>query len=110
MPARQAFARARCVVMPSRAEAMPYIVLEALGAGMPIIASKVGGIPEIFNGSDAELISSDAVSLEGAMKAFLQDPNEFSKTMPTVDGLKSRFSVETMGDAVLNVYQKALYR
>ena len=34
--------------MPSRAEALPYVVLEALGAGMPMIATAVGGIPEIF--------------------------------------------------------------
>ena len=38
----------RIIVVPSRAEAMPYIVLEALAAGMPMIATAVGGIPEIF--------------------------------------------------------------
>ncbi|MGL4488394.1 MAG: glycosyltransferase, partial [Rhizobiaceae bacterium] len=48
MPARQAFAMAKCVVVSSRAEAMPYIVLEALGAGKPVIATRVGGIPEIL--------------------------------------------------------------
>lgn len=34
------------LVVPSRAEAMPYIVLEGLGAGKTIIATRVGGIPE----------------------------------------------------------------
>ena len=48
MPARQAFALGRVIVVPSRAEAMPYIVLEALAAGKPMIATAVGGIPEIF--------------------------------------------------------------
>ena len=48
MPARQAFALAGMIVVPSRAEAMPYIVLEALAAGKPMIATAVGGIPEIF--------------------------------------------------------------
>ena len=36
------------LVVPSRAESLPYIVLEAAGARMPLIATDVGGIPEIF--------------------------------------------------------------
>src|SRR5690606_26892929 len=48
MPAREAFPMARTVVVPSRAEAMPYIVIEALAARKPVIASRVGGIPEIL--------------------------------------------------------------
>ncbi|MBN8998252.1 MAG: glycosyltransferase family 4 protein, partial [Rhizobiales bacterium] len=48
MPARQAFSLARVVVVPSRAESMPYIVLEAAAAARPLVATNVGGIPEIF--------------------------------------------------------------
>ena len=48
MPARQAFALGRLLVVPSRAESLPYVVLEAGGAGIPMIATGVGGIPEIF--------------------------------------------------------------
>ena len=47
-PAREAFAMGRMLVIPSRAESLPYVVLEAAAAGMPIIATRVGGIPEIF--------------------------------------------------------------
>jgi glycosyltransferase involved in cell wall biosynthesis len=48
LPARQGFARGRIFVMPSRAESFPYVVLEAAAAQMPVIASAVGGIPEIL--------------------------------------------------------------
>ncbi len=48
MAAREAFALGRIMVVPSRAEAFPYIVLEALAAGKSVIASNVGGIPEVF--------------------------------------------------------------
>ncbi len=48
MAARQAFAMGRILVMPSRAESFPYVVLEACAAGVPLIASAVGGIPEVL--------------------------------------------------------------
>ena len=47
-PAREAFAMGRMMVIPSRAESLPYVVLEAAAAGVPIISTRVGGIPEIF--------------------------------------------------------------
>ncbi len=53
MPAREAFRLARAVVVPSRAESMPYVVLETVAAGLPLIATRVGGIPEIFGPNPA---------------------------------------------------------
>lgn len=108
MPARDAFAKARCVVMPSRAEAMPYIVLEALAAGKPLIASKVGGIPEIFEDNTDALITPNAASLEAAMQTFLDDPDSLARKMPSKAQLRSRFSVEVMAEAALNAYRAAL--
>ncbi len=58
-PAREAFAMGRMLVIPSRAESLPYIVLEAAAAGMPIIATKVGGNPEIFGAQADHLITPD---------------------------------------------------
>ncbi len=52
LPARQAFGLGRLFVMPSHAESFPYVLLEALAAGLPVIASKVGGIPEILPACD----------------------------------------------------------
>ena len=54
-PARQAFAHGRLLVVPSRADSLPYVVIEAGGAGIPMIASGVGGIPEIL-GPDGNLV------------------------------------------------------
>ena len=49
LPARVAFAKGWLMVIPSRAESFPYIVLETVAAGKPLIASRVGGIPEVLD-------------------------------------------------------------
>ncbi len=61
MPARQAFSLGRVMIVPSRSESLPYIVLEAAGAGLPLIATRVGGIPEIFGLDSARLVPPENV-------------------------------------------------
>ena len=48
LPVREAFKLGRVMVVPSRAESLPYVVLEAAAARVPMIATNVGGIPEIY--------------------------------------------------------------
>ena len=49
LPAREAFARGWLMVIPSRAESFPYIVLETVAAAKPLVATGVGGIPEVLD-------------------------------------------------------------
>ena len=46
--ARFGFSKGKLLVVPSRGDSMPYVVIEAAAAGIPMIAANVGGIPEIF--------------------------------------------------------------
>lgn len=48
LPTAQALKRGKFLVLPSRAESFPYVVLEAAAGRVPMIASDVGGIPEIL--------------------------------------------------------------
>lgn len=108
LPARQAFALARTIVVPSRAEAMPYIVLEALAAGMPMVATTVGGIPEIFEGRENLLVEPDADSLAQRMKQALLDPAAYQASMPDAASLKRRFGVDVMARDIERAYADAL--
>ncbi|WP_274424711.1 glycosyltransferase family 4 protein [Chelativorans sp. YIM 93263] len=105
MPARAAFALGRIMVVPSRAEAMPYIVLEALAAGKPMIATRVGGIPEVFAKQTAALCDPNTGSLAERMTFALSDEAAFCREMPSEETLKERFSVEAMTSAVDAIYR-----
>ena len=108
MPAREAFALADTIVVPSRAEAMPYIVLEALAAGMPMIASSVGGIPEIFPAGSPALILPDSGQLAERMVAALRDLPAFRHAMPSASDLKARFCADIMAGRIEQIYRASL--
>lgn len=110
MPARKAFTLARFVVVPSRAEALPYIVLEALAAQKTMIATKVGGIPEIFSPSSPALVPARAESIAQAMAAAIADETTFARLMPERQALEARFSLAAMATGVENAYRQALTR
>lgn len=109
MPARKAFAIADVVVVPSRAESMPYIVLEAIAAQKPVICTRVGGIPEIF-GDDADRLvqPGDPKALADAMAAALSDRHRSERAKKMQKALQKRFSVEVMAHDVMQAYRTCL--
>ncbi|MGN6467047.1 MAG: glycosyltransferase family 4 protein [Rhizobiaceae bacterium] len=108
MPARRAFPLAKTVVVPSRAEAMPYIVLEALAAGKPMIATAVGGIPEIFGADSCALVRPDAGELAERMASAVGDPARFRAAMPSGSDLRSRFGGDVMAGNIERAYLAVL--
>lgn len=110
MPARTAFGLGRIMVVPSRAEAMPYIVLEALAAGKPMIASAVGGIPEIFGPDSPALVRPGTGDLAERMVAALKDEKAYKAAMPSRSDLKTRFNAVDMAKNIEAAYMAALER
>jgi glycosyltransferase involved in cell wall biosynthesis len=104
MRAREAFRLARVIVVPSRAEAMPYIVLEALAAGMPMIASAVGGIPEIFGEGAPALVRPDAGEIAEKMAKAADDLAGYRALMPPESELRARFSAAVMARHIETAY------
>jgi glycosyltransferase involved in cell wall biosynthesis len=73
--ARYGFSKGSLLVVPSRGDSMPYVVIEAAAAGIPMIAANIGGIPEIFGEhGDALFTPSNAVAMADAIEAALKDP------------------------------------
>jgi glycosyltransferase involved in cell wall biosynthesis len=69
-------AAAAVFVLPSRWEGQPLILQEALAAGVPVVATRVGGTPQV-TGEDAALLvpPGDAARLADAVRAVLTDPD-----------------------------------
>ena len=111
-PARSAFALGRLLVIPSRAESLPYIVLEAAAAGMPQITTNVGGIPEIFGPEAGALIApGDPATLAQAIARALQDSTATRASALRLQArVREHFSAERMTEAVLAAYAEALAR
>jgi glycosyltransferase involved in cell wall biosynthesis len=111
MPIRQAFKLGRILVVPSRAESMPYVVLEAAGARVPMVATNVGGIPEIFGPFSDRLGPSDSPEdLARRIVAMLDLSPESRRKQAGDFGLHvaANFNIQSMVNAVMGGYREAL--
>jgi glycosyltransferase involved in cell wall biosynthesis len=70
------FERVDLVVVPSRSDALPMVLLQAMAYGRPVVASAVGGIPEAASHPDEVLLvePDDPEALAGALTRTLSDP------------------------------------
>ena len=108
MAATEALARGCLLVMPSRAESFPYVVLEACAAGKPLIASHVGGIPEILE--KAQLVPpGDAGVLAARLTSVLADPaGMVQRAQATRETIRRKFTADAMVKGVLDLYGRVL--
>jgi glycosyltransferase involved in cell wall biosynthesis len=93
-------------VHPSRADTFPTGVLEALATGTPVVASRVGGIPEQVGEETGELVEpGDPDALAAAVGRLLADPQRRARMSAAARSeAGSRFSLERQLDAYLALY------
>jgi glycosyltransferase involved in cell wall biosynthesis len=111
LPFRVAMTLGRILVAPSRAESLPYVLLEAAAARVPIVATDVGGVSEIFGpyrdrlgpcGDPADLARRMADALD-------REPLQHELEAADLSRFVARnFAIESMADAVLCGYRDAL--
>lgn len=109
MSACRAFALGRTLVVPSRAESLPYIVLESIAASVPIIATNVGGVSEIFGVYADSLVP--AGNVEALATALLTDPEVLAdRTARIRRRVEAGFNTDAMCDGILDAYREGLHR
>lgn len=94
-------------VFPSRYEALGSTLLDAMSAGLPVVASSVDGIPEVVrDGQDGVLVPpGDDADLARAIQALHDDPERRRRFGETARLRAETFSASHMADRYLELYQ-----
>jgi len=96
-------------VLPSLKEGLPYVLLEAGLAGLPIVASNVGGIPEIIENEKTGILTrpANADELANAIKKLIENPEMRNKlSTATREKILQDFSFKKMLEETIRLYRK----
>lgn len=107
----QCLAGMDCFVFPSLNEGMGRALIEAMAAGLPVVASRVGGIPAIVRHEENGLLvaAGDSRALSDAVRRLLADPQWAERLGRNASlTIGQEFGVKAMVDAVESVYRGAL--
>ncbi|MEA2895287.1 MAG: hypothetical protein QOJ84_902 [Bradyrhizobium sp.] len=107
--ARYGFSKGRVLVVPSRGDSMPYVVIEAAAAGVPMMAAKVGGIPEIFGEHTDALFAPNIVgAMADAIEMALEDPEAATERAKSLrERIFLHFSQKAMVEGIMAGYRDA---
>jgi glycosyltransferase involved in cell wall biosynthesis len=98
-------------VMPSLWEGLPLSMVLAMGAGLPVVATRVAGIPEVVQDGVTGLLvpAADVTALGSAMATLVSDPS-YGRTLGAAAAafVRPRFGVDRYVESVTGVYDRLL--
>ena len=93
-------------VLPSHYEGLPMTLIEAMGTGLPIAASPVGGVPDLIrNGENGLLISLEPDQTAAAWAWLLRDQALRERLGKAALASSGRYSAQAMAERYLEIYQ-----
>jgi glycosyltransferase involved in cell wall biosynthesis len=97
-------------VLPSLNEGMGRVLVEAMAVGLPIVASRVGGIPDLVkDGKNGYLVPpADSAALEGAISDLFQDNAKRKRLGKAGKKMCRPYSTEAMVEQINNLYARLL--
>ncbi len=102
-------AEADIFVLPSKYEGMPMTLIEAMGTALPIIASRVGGIPDMIDdGKEGILIDANLDELVSALQCLIENPILRSKYGKNAYLKSKLFSSDVMVGKYSDLYEKLI--
>ena len=98
------------LVLSSRTEGTPIVLFEAMAAGVPIVATAVGGVPDVVSVQEALLVpSDDRDALAEAIAVLLNDPGERRRLAKSASRrLESAFALEPWLEAHESMYRELI--
>ena len=98
---------ARAFVLASRFDNNPCVLVEAQAAGLPIVSTRVGGIPEIVGDDGVLAEPGDPEAFSRAVRKALDDPGRWDRDRIAAHA-RERYSLEAVGRSLAEVYRDAL--
>jgi glycosyltransferase involved in cell wall biosynthesis len=96
-------------VISSRKEALPMVLLEAMGAQLPVVATRVGGIPRAVGDAAVLVPPEDPRALSAALISLLDGPEKRAELAGRLhERYQARYSRRAMGEAYISLYERLL--
>ncbi len=94
-------------ILPSNYEGMPITLIEAMATGLPIVATSVGGVPDMIENKKSGLLVEVAESeIANAIEALIKDDTLRETVSQGAIHKAAQFSLENMTRAYINLYQQ----